>query len=112
MQNERNAWSNGPGKSKDFDTGNVLGPFILTADEGSPCCFKHGSKSEWGISGGNSKEMHHSFSDIIVLISDQRQFTLERLSVQTVGTGSGIESGKKLVQVMNLNLRLKKLGPF
>ena len=57
---------------KDFDTGNVLGPFIVTADEiDHPVALKMEARvngQKWG--GGNSKEMHHSFADMIVHISD------------------------------------------
>ena len=61
----------GPAKGKDFDTGNILGPYILTADEVShPASLNMEARvngQRWG--GGNSSEMHHNFADIIAFIS-------------------------------------------
>ena len=103
----------GPAKSKDFDTGNVLGPFILTADEvDHPVALNMEARvngSVWG--GGNSKDMHHSFSDIIAHISrSETIYPGEVIGSGTVGTGSGIESGKKLAPGDEFELEIEKIG--
>ena len=57
----------GPSKGKDFDTGNVMGPWLVTADEiPDPGAL---TMSVW-INGeercrGTSADMMHSFADII-----------------------------------------------
>ena len=52
----------GPAKGKDFDTGNALGPWIVTTDEiGDPHTLKMDARvngERWG--GGNSGDMHHN----------------------------------------------------
>ncbi|HHB81577.1 MAG TPA: fumarylacetoacetate hydrolase family protein, partial [Aliiroseovarius sp.] len=89
----------GPAKGKDFDTGNVLGPFIVTADEvPHPVALKMEARvngGSWG--GGNSADMHHDFADIIAHIS--RSETIwpgEVIGSGTVGTGCGLEIGRQL----------------
>ena len=53
----------GPAKGKDFDTGNVFGPWIVTLDEiGDPHALAMEARvngERWG--GGNSRAMHHTF---------------------------------------------------
>ena len=55
----------GPAKGKDFDTGNVLGPWIVTADElVDPYTLTMVARvngEEW--SRGTSAAMHHTFAD-------------------------------------------------
>ena len=57
----------GPAKGKDFDTGNVFGPWIVTADEiGDPYALTMTARingEEW--SRGTSGSMHHRFEDVI-----------------------------------------------
>ncbi len=54
----------GPAKGKDFDTGNILGPWIVTADEiAHPVALDMEVRvngDRWG--GGNSRAMHHAFA--------------------------------------------------
>ena len=61
----------GPAKGKDFDTGNVLGLYILTADEvDNPAALDMEARvsgERWG--GGNSRQMHHDFAAILAHIS-------------------------------------------
>jgi 2-keto-4-pentenoate hydratase/2-oxohepta-3-ene-1,7-dioic acid hydratase in catechol pathway len=82
----------GPAKGKDFDTGNVLGPWIVTADEiADPHTLTMVARvngEEW--SRGSSAAMHHRFEDMIAFVS--RSETLhpgEVLGSGTVGTGCG-----------------------
>jgi len=57
----------GPGKGKDFDNGNAMGPCLVTADEiGDPYRLEmivRVNGEEWGR--GNSRDMHWKFEDCI-----------------------------------------------
>ena len=61
----------GPAKGKDFDTGNALGPWIVTTDEiADPHTLKMDARvngERWG--GGNSGDMHHKWPAILAHIS-------------------------------------------
>ena len=103
----------GPAKGKDFDTGNVLGPWIVTADEiAHPAALDmavHVNGTRWG--GGNSRDMHHDFADIIAFIS--RSETLhpgEVIGSGTVGTGCGLETGRRLAPGDRFELTVEKIG--
>jgi 2-keto-4-pentenoate hydratase/2-oxohepta-3-ene-1,7-dioic acid hydratase in catechol pathway len=84
----------GPGKGKDFDNGNAMGPCLVTADEiGDPYRLEmvvRVNGEEWGR--GNSRDMHWKFEDCIAHAS--RSETLhpgEFFGSGTVGNGSGLE---------------------
>ena len=89
----------GPTKGKDFDTGNVLGPWLVTADEipdpyalTMTACV---NGVEW--SRGLSGEMHHKFEDILVHASrDETLYPGEFFGSGTVGSGCGLEQGRFL----------------
>ena len=70
-QAKEKIFNQGPTKGKDFDTGNVLGPWIVTTDEiGDPqnlAMEVRVNGERWG--GGNSSDMVHSFAAIIGFIS-------------------------------------------
>ena len=57
----------GPGKGKDFDNANAMGPCLVTADEiGDPYSLEMKVRvngEEWGR--GNSRDMHWKFEDCI-----------------------------------------------
>ena len=61
----------GPAKGKDFDTGNALGPWITTADEiPDPQSLEMSARvngERW--SHGTSRDMRHTFRDIIAYAS-------------------------------------------
>ena len=61
----------GPTKGKDFDTGNILGPWLVTADEVTDpynlTMVARVNGEEW--SRGNSGTMHHKFEDMIAYVS-------------------------------------------
>ncbi len=84
----------GPAKGKDFDTGNILGPCIVTTDE---LTDPYNLRMRAWVNGelwseGNSGTMHHRFEDIIAYVS--RSETLhagEFLGSGTVGNGCGFE---------------------
>ena len=103
----------GPAKGKDFDTGNILGPYILTADEVShPVALEmsaHVNGEKWG--GGNSRDMHHNFADIIAHISQSETlYAGEVIGSGTVGTGCGLEIGKQLADGDQFDLTIEEIG--
>jgi 2-keto-4-pentenoate hydratase/2-oxohepta-3-ene-1,7-dioic acid hydratase in catechol pathway len=84
----------GPCKGKDFDTGNPMGPCLVTADEltdpYSLTMIARVNGEEWGR--GSSSSMYWKFEDLIAYIS--RSETLhpgEFLGSGTVGNGCGLE---------------------
>jgi 2-keto-4-pentenoate hydratase/2-oxohepta-3-ene-1,7-dioic acid hydratase in catechol pathway len=103
----------GPAKGKDFDTGNVLGPWIVTADEiGDPYDLTMVARvngEEW--SRGHSGTMHHRFEDIIAFVS--RSETLhpgEIVGSGTVGGGCGLELGRFLNPGDVIELEVERIG--
>lgn len=103
----------GPAKGKDFDTGNVLGPWLVTADEiGDPYDLTMVARvngEEW--SRGHSGTMHHRFEDIIAFVS--RSETLhpgEILGSGTVGRGCGLELGRFLNPGDVIELEVDRIG--
>jgi 2-keto-4-pentenoate hydratase/2-oxohepta-3-ene-1,7-dioic acid hydratase in catechol pathway len=103
----------GPAKGKDFDGGNVLGPWIVTLDEiGDPHALNMEVRvngERWG--GGNSASMHHKFPDILAHISDSETlYAGEVIGSGTVGTGSGNEMGRNLKSGDVVELEIEKIG--
>ena len=103
----------GPAKGKDFDTGNILGPFILTADEVEhPVSLNMEARvngERWG--GGNSAQMHHDFGAILAHISaSETLYPGEVIGSGTVGTGCGLEIGKQLRPGDVFELEIEKIG--
>lgn len=107
------AGSLGPTKGKDFDTGNVLGPWLVTADEvGDPYSLAMVARvngEEW--SRGNSGEMHHRFEDVLVHASrDETLHAGEVFGSGTVGNGCGLELGRFLKHGDVVELEVQGLG--
>lgn len=103
----------GPAKGKDFDTGNILGPFILTADEvPHPATLKMELRvngERWG--GGTSGAMQHDFGAILAHISQSETlYPGEVIGSGTVGTGCGLEIGKRLADGDEFELEIEKIG--
>jgi 2-keto-4-pentenoate hydratase/2-oxohepta-3-ene-1,7-dioic acid hydratase in catechol pathway len=103
----------GPAKGKDFDGGNILGPWIVTLDEiGDPHALDMEVRvngERWG--GGNSGSMHHKFPDILAHISDcETLYAGEVIGSGTVGTGSGNEMGRYLNSGDEVELEIEKIG--
>ena len=103
----------GPAKGKDFDGGNVLGPWIVTLDEiGDPHALTMEVRvngERWG--GGTSAAMHHKFPDILAHISDAETLHAgEVIGSGTVGTGSGNEMGRHLNSGDVVELEIEKIG--
>ena len=103
----------GPAKGKDFDTGNVFGPWIVTADEiGDPYHLTMTARvngAVWG--GGSSGAMHHRFEDIIAFISQSETLHAgEIIGSGTVGTGCGLELGRYLQPGDVVELEIERIG--
>lgn len=103
----------GPAKGKDFDSGNILGPYILTADEVEhPVALNMEARVNgevWG--GGNSRDMHHDFADIIAHVSaSETLFPGEVIGSGTVGTGCGLETGRRLAPGDRFELEIEGIG--
>ena len=103
----------GPAKGKDFDTGNILGPFILTADEVThPVALNMELRvngERWG--GGNSRDMQHDFGAILAHISaSETIYPGEVIGSGTVGTGCGLEIGRRLAPGDRFELEIENIG--
>ena len=103
----------GPGKGKDFDNGNAMGPCLVTADEiGDPHSLEMVARvngEEW--SRGNSSTMHHRFEDLIAFVSQSESLHPgEVLGSGTVGSGCGLEQGRFLSDGDVVELEIEKIG--
>lgn len=103
----------GPAKGKDFDTGNVMGPWLVTRDElAEPYRLTMISRvngEEWGR--GNSGDMHHKFEDIIAHVSQSETlYPGEFIGGGTVGDGCGLEHGRFLKPGDVIELEITGLG--
>jgi 2-keto-4-pentenoate hydratase/2-oxohepta-3-ene-1,7-dioic acid hydratase in catechol pathway len=103
----------GPGKGKDFDNANAMGPCLVTADElPDPYHLEmivRVNSEERGR--GNSREMHWKFEDCIAHAS--RSETLhsgEFFGSGTVGNGSGLESLRFLKPNDVVELEVEGIG--
>ena len=103
----------GPTKGKDFDTGNVLGPWLVTADEVVDpyglTMIARVNGEEW--SRGHSGEAHHRFEDVIAHVSrDETVHAGELFGSGTVGGGCGLELGRFLKDGDLIELEVEGLG--
>jgi 2-keto-4-pentenoate hydratase/2-oxohepta-3-ene-1,7-dioic acid hydratase in catechol pathway len=103
----------GPAKSKDFDTANVMGPCLVTADELEDpynlTMIARVNGEEWGR--GNSRDMRWTFEDVIAHVS--RSETLhpgEFLGSGTVGNGCGLEQQRFLKPNDVVELEVENIG--
>lgn len=109
---EMEGWM-GPAKGKSFDTGNAIGPWIVTRDEVPD---SRGLSVKVRINGkevGNSSTqgMIHSFEDIIAFLSVEE--TLQVGSVYgsgTIGGCCGLESGHWLKPNDLVEVEFERLG--
>jgi 2-keto-4-pentenoate hydratase/2-oxohepta-3-ene-1,7-dioic acid hydratase in catechol pathway len=103
----------GPAKGKDFDTGNAMGPWIVTADELTDpynlTMIARVNGEEWGR--GSSSTMHWRFDDLLSFIS--RSETIhpgEFFGSGTVGNGCGLESLRFLKPGDVVELEVEGIG--
>lgn len=103
----------GPAKGKSFDGGNVLGPWIVTADEISD---PYNLTMEVRVNGevrsrSTSAGMLFSFEEIIAYISrDETLMPGEFIGSGTVGNGCGLELGRFLDDGDEVELDVEKIG--
>src|SRR5215470_13539681 len=103
----------GPGKGKDFDNANAMGPCLVTADE-IPDPYQLAMKvrvngEEWGR--GHSGDMRWKFEDCIAHVA--RSETLrpgEFFGSGTVGDGSGLEHLRFLKPGDVVELEFERIG--
>lgn len=103
----------GPGKGKEFDGANILGPCIVTADEiEDPYSLEMIARINGvEVSRGNSRTMHHRFEDMIAFITrGQTVHAGELFGSGTVGTGCGLEHGRMLNDGDLVELEVEKIG--
>ena len=103
----------GPAKSKDFDTANVMGPCLVTADElGDPYdldMIARVNGEEWGR--GNTRDMRWTFEDVIAHISrSETLYPGEFLGSGTVGNGCGLEQLRYLKPNDVVELEVQGIG--
>jgi 2-keto-4-pentenoate hydratase/2-oxohepta-3-ene-1,7-dioic acid hydratase in catechol pathway len=102
----------GPSKSKDFDTGNIIGPSIVTADEIDPYDLDmivriNGEER----SRGSSSTIHWTFEDLIAHISrSETLYPGEFIASGTVGGGSGLELQRYLEPGDVIALEVEGIG--
>lgn len=102
----------GPGKGKDFDTGTVLGPCVVTADEIDPdnlTMIVRVNGAE--VSRGSSSTMNHKFEDCIEYVSRcETLYPGEVLASGTVGMGCGFERFSFLAPNDVIELEVEGIG--
>ena len=103
----------GPAKGKDFDTGNVIGPWLVTRDEvPDPYALEMSASvngQRW--SHGHSGEMQFSFEEVIAYISqDETLYPGEFIGSGTVGSGCGLELDRWLQPGDTVELEVSGLG--
>lgn len=103
----------GPCKGKDFDTGNVLGPCIVTMDEiGDPYQLAMSVKVNGELRGqGNSSSIHHTFEAALAHISrSETVYAGEFIGSGTVGDGCGLEQMRFLEDGDSIEMEIEKIG--
>jgi 2-keto-4-pentenoate hydratase/2-oxohepta-3-ene-1,7-dioic acid hydratase in catechol pathway len=103
----------GPAKSKDFDTANIMGPCLVTADElGDPYDLNMIARvngEEWGR--GNTRDMRWRFEDVIAHVSrSETLYPGEFLGSGTVGNGCGLEQLRYLIPGDLVELEVDGIG--
>lgn len=102
----------GPGKAKDWDGSNVLGPCLVTADELDATDVRMTVRingETWGEA--RSAEMYHSFPEIIAYASrDQQLHPGEVFGSGTAPGGSGIELDRRLQPGDLIEMEIEGIG--
>lgn len=103
----------GPAKGKDFDTGNIIGPWIVTSDEMTdPYNLTMQVRVNGELRGkGSTASMQHRFDRILAHISrDETLHAGEFIGSGTVGNGCGIETGQLLASGDVIELEVEGIG--
>lgn len=107
----------GPAKGKDFDSGNAIGPWLVTADEiENPYNLEMKAKVNgelWSL--GNTSEMSRTFEEVISYISQSEtlypgEFIGSGTCSGKSGVGCGLEHGKFLKSGDVIELEVEKIG--
>lgn len=102
----------GPSKGKDFDTGNILGPCIVTADSVDPddmTMIARINGEEWCR--GNSGSARWTFAQVIAHASQSETLVPgECIGSGTVGGGCGLELGRFLNPGDVIELEVSGIG--
>ncbi len=103
----------GPAKGKDFDTGNAMGPWIVTADElrdpYNLTMVARVNGEEWGR--GSSSTMYWKFEDLLHFISrSETLYPGEFFGSGTVGNGCGLEQMRFLQSGDVVELEVEQIG--
>jgi 2-keto-4-pentenoate hydratase/2-oxohepta-3-ene-1,7-dioic acid hydratase in catechol pathway len=102
----------GPGKAKDWDGSNVLGPCIVTADEIDAADLRmrvRVNDETWGED--TSAHMHHTFADMIAYASrSQTLYPGDVLGSGTAAGGSGLELDRWLAPGDVVELEIDGIG--
>jgi 2-keto-4-pentenoate hydratase/2-oxohepta-3-ene-1,7-dioic acid hydratase in catechol pathway len=103
----------GPAKGKDFDTGNAMGPWIVTPDEitnpAELTMIARVNGEEW--SRNSSRAMIHSFEEIIAHVSrDETLQPGEFFGSGTAGGGCGLELNRWLQPGDTIELEVENIG--
>jgi 2-keto-4-pentenoate hydratase/2-oxohepta-3-ene-1,7-dioic acid hydratase in catechol pathway len=102
----------GPTKSKDFDTGNVIGPCIVTADSLDPYnCIMIAKINGVEVCRGHSSAISRKFGDVISYMSQSETLVAgEFIGSGTVGGGCGLEIGRYLDVGDEIQLEVEGIG--
>lgn len=102
----------GPGKAKDWDGSNVLGPCIVTADELDARDLRMAVRingETWGEA--STAEMHHRFGDLLAYASrSQTLYPGEVIGSGTAPGGSGIELDRRLAPGDLVEMEIEGIG--
>jgi len=102
----------GPSKAKDFDSGNAIGPYLVTADELDPSNLRMTARvngETWTDSSSAGRQF--SFEDLIVHVSQSETiYPGEVWGSGTVTGGSGLELGRWLKAGDVIELEIEGIG--
>lgn len=103
----------GPAKGKDMDGGNILGPYLVTADQWDPrdghVMTARVNGEEW--SRGLTSAMYHDFATIVSYISQGETLHVgDVIGSGTVGTGCGLELRRFVKPGDLVELEIEGLG--
>lgn len=102
----------GPAKGKDFDAGNVFGPWLVTADELDASNLDMEARINGDVwSKSNSSDMYHKFEDIIAYISrSETLYPGDIIGSGTVENGCGDEMERWIKPGDTVELEVEGIG--
>jgi len=102
----------GPAKGKDMDTGNVMGPWLVTADELDVSDLHMEARVNGEVwSEGNTSDMYHTFPEIIAHISrSETLYPGDFIGSGTVANGCGDELERWIKPGDEVELEVEGIG--